>query len=376
MVPVDIPREAFDRALVQTCGRGGATPAGASGLTRTPYLQKVTPDAVEILFTTWDAIPATVTLDRPDGEAQRVTTQTWADLEHFDTVLHVARFERLEPDTLYCYRIARDDAPWWESTGFRTAPGPTSVVRFVTLGDLGTRTPDQYAVATQLAATAHDFVLVTGDVAYPDGRPEDLERNVFSMYGPLMASVPFFPATGNHDHRTDDAAPFHEAFASFDNGGPHAHERWFSFDWGPVHVVVLDTEALDRDQLRWLDADLAATRQPWSVVVTHRPPYSTGEHGSDRRTRRRLAPILEAHGADLVLSGHDHDYERTHPVDGVHYVVTGGGGVGTRSVGQAWFTAYSARVAHFVHVTADPQHLVLAAVDATGVVFDSLLLAR
>jgi hypothetical protein len=222
----------------------------------------------------------------------------------------------------------------------------------------------------------HDFVLVTGDVAYPDGRPQDLERNVFAVYGPMMASIPWFPASGNHDYRTDDAGPFREAFAMFENGGPDAHERWYAFDWGPVHVVVLDTEAWDRDQLRWLEADLAATTRPWTVAVTHRPPYSSGDHGSDRCTRRRLGPIFAEHHTALVLSGHDHDYERTRPMNGVTYVVTGGGGAGTREVGRSWFTAHSAQVSHFVHVTADPTRLTFAAVDGTGTAFDSIVLTH
>lgn len=231
-------------------------------------------------------------------------------------------------------------------------------------------------MSAQVALVPHDFVLITGDVAYPEGRPGDLEANMFAVYGPMMASTPYFPATGNHDYRTDRGEPLREAFALFDNGGPHAHERWYSFDWGPMHVVVLDTEAHDRDQTRWLKADLAATTQPWTVAVTHRPPYSSGHHGSARCTRRRFSPIFAERHVDLVLSGHDHDYERTRPIDGVTYVVTGGGGVGTRAVDRSSFTAWSAQVAHFVHVTADPTRLTLAAVDATGAVFDSVELAH
>nr|MBA2540711.1 metallophosphoesterase [Deltaproteobacteria bacterium] len=111
-------------------------------------------------------------------------------------------------------------------------------------------------------------------------------------------------------------------------------------------------------------------------VYMHRPPYSSGEHGSDTGLRTKLAPVLERHGVQLVLSGHDHDYERMIPQDGVAYVVTGGGGRGTRPVGESSFTAFSEAVIHFVIVEVLVDELILHAIDATGVEFDSLVVPR
>jgi 3',5'-cyclic AMP phosphodiesterase CpdA len=143
-----------------------------------------------------------------------------------------------------------------------------------------------------------------------------------------------------------------------------------------VHFVALDTEADYSEQMKWLERDLAANPLPWKVIYMHRPPYSSGAHGSDTTLRNKLAPLLKKYGVQLVLSGHDHDYERMKPQDGTAFVVTGGGGVGTKSVGKSSFTAFSEDVIHFVYVEVTADELTLHAIDATGRKFDSMVVPR
>jgi 3',5'-cyclic AMP phosphodiesterase CpdA len=143
-----------------------------------------------------------------------------------------------------------------------------------------------------------------------------------------------------------------------------------------VHFVALDTEADYKTQMTWLDADLEANQQPWKVIYMHRPPYSSGDHGSDTGLRNQLAPVVKRHGVQLVLAGHDHDYERILPQDGTTYVVTGGGGRGTYSVGKSSFTAFSDDVIHFVMGEVGPEEMTLHAIDATGREFDSVVIPR
>ncbi|MFW5921149.1 MAG: metallophosphoesterase, partial [Polyangiales bacterium] len=157
------------------------------------------------------------------------------------------------------------------------------------------------------------------------------------------------------------------------NGGPGGHERWYSFDWGNVHFVALDTELIGSEQLDWLEDDLASTDQPWTIAYFHRPAYSSGSsHGSSKKVRKHIAPILERHGVQLALAGHSHNYERTKPMNGVTHVVTGGGGEGVRPVGTSEWTAFSASVAHFVYVTVGDGKLRLHAIDASGKEFDGV----
>jgi 3',5'-cyclic AMP phosphodiesterase CpdA len=242
------------------------------------------------------------------------------------------------------------------------------------MGDLGTRTADQFAVLEQLIQHPFETAILTGDVAYPDGRLEDFEAKFFGVYAPVIDRVPFFPASGNHEYRTAAGGPFFSSFALPGTGGPAARERWYSVDWGPVHFAVIDTEAVGAEQAAWLDHDLASTSAVWRIVAGHKPPFSSGHHGSDPAVRDAFVPVFERNRVDLVLSGHDHNYERTGPINDVTYVITGGGGVGTRAVGQSEFTAFSLQVAHFVFVEATQDTLTLWAIDATGQVFDTLRL--
>ena len=195
---------------------------------------------------------------------------------------------------------------------------------------------------------------------------------MFAVYADLFKSIPFYPAAGNHDYHTLDAAPFRDVF----NLPGTTEEKWYSYDWGMVHFAAIDTEADYATQAAWLDADLAASNAPWKIVYMHRPPYSSGAHGSDKALRRHLAPVLKRHGVQLVLAGHDHDYERMIPQDGTAYVVTGGGGIGTYSVGSSSFTAFSEDVIHFVYGEIGADEMVLHAIDASGREFDSVVIPR
>ena len=116
------------------------------------------------------------------------------------------------------------------------------------------------------------------------------------------------------------------------------------------------------------------SRLPWTVVFGHRPPFSSGEHGGDDAFRTHFVPVLERYQVQLVLSGHEHDYERTKILNGVTYVVTGGGGRGTRPVGRSSFTAFSEAVEHFVFVEVEGSRLVLHAIDGAGREFDQAII--
>jgi 3',5'-cyclic AMP phosphodiesterase CpdA len=278
---------------------------------------------------------------------------------------------------VYCYDVT-DGAGASERLGFRTAPAPETgaTVRFLAFGDSGGGGSDQAALRDQMATVPFDFMIHTGDIAYAGGTRAAFEQNFFKPYADYLKFFPMFPASGNHEYDSDDAAPFREAFVLPENGGPDGVERWYSFDWGDVHFAMLDTERTGPVQAAWLDADLAASERPWTVVVGHRPPFSSGEHGSDGNFRTHFVPILEKHAVPLVLNGHDHHYERTTPQNGVTYVVTGGGGIGVRPAGSSSFTAFSLPVIHFVYVTISGNELALHAIDGVGHEFDSLVIRR
>lgn len=361
-------------ALDAACGEGRSMDEGLVILRR-PYLQQITATSAKLGWTTnattaqhvevttvdGSPVMAAVAVDEVDAVRGSGQHQMWASLDG------------LEPDTIYCYQVM-DSGVLRERTGFRTAPlaDDPDPVRFMAFGDSGGDTSDQHALLDQMFEFPYDLILHTGDLAYDDGNLGQYETTVFGVYDQLFSRIPFFPAAGNHDYNTASGAAFRSVFSLPGSSG----EKWYSYDWGNVHFVALDTEASYSEQAAWLEADLAATEQPWKIVYLHRPPYSSGEHGSDTSLRTKLAPVFERNHVQLVLAGHDHDYERMIPQNGVNYVVTGGGGIGTRPVGKSSFTAFSAEVIHFVYGEIGADKLVLHAIDATGVEFDSLVIAR
>ena len=368
------PRQAFDQELTRACGEIGPGPA-ASNLIRAPYLQSVSDTLATLVWTS--TVPDLRVEHRLAGSDEPVTLSGQLDssAELPKGAQYLAAMSELAPKTIYCYQLLSDDALLFQG-GFRTAPTPDDSVRFSALGDLGTSSKDQLAVRDQLESVDSDFLLLTGDLAYESGTLAQYEAHVFTVYRDLFALVPLFPASGNHDYQTRDAEAFRQVFVLPTNGGHEGRERWYSFDWGPVHVAVLDTETKLDAQASWLRQDLAATELPWKVVALHKPPFSSGAHGSEQSVRDSLVPVFVEQEVDLVLAGHEHSYERSTAQDGVHYVVTGGGGRGTRPVGSSDFTAFSARVAHFVYIEASPSALTLHAIDASGQEFASLQLKR
>ena len=368
------PRVAFDEDLNEACGVGVLTTAGEQRIVRKPYLQQMTDRSVEILWTTIEVASPEVTLTPvAGGDAIEATVVVDETADALGAEQLVATADGLEPGTVYCYEIRDASGLLQISTGFRTAPvvGSDEPVRFIAIADLGKQTGDQFAVAAQLETVSFDFALVAGDIAYGSGELDAFELFFFEVYANLVDHIPFYPAPGNHDYKTEGALPYRQVYSLPRNG---KDELYYSYDHGNIHVAVIDTESIDEAQLLWLDADLAATEQPWKVVVGHHPPFSSGYHGNNGDVQEQFVPILRTHEVQLGIFGHDHDYERVLPQDGVTYVVAGGGGVGTRSVGTSDFTGYSEQVSHFVYLETRDDTMTMWAIDATGKTFDTTVI--
>ncbi len=232
-------------------------------------------------------------------------------------------------------------------------------LRFAVVGDFGTGGRQAMEIANGMATSytldPFEIVLTTGDNFY-SGDPKERFDDAFSApFRPLLdAGVTFHPTIGNHDladGRPDEAVDV--------SGLPN---RYYSFVRGPITFVALDTNRLDRRQVEWLSETLACSTTPWQVVYMHHPPYSSGRHGSDLRVRRAIESIVVRAGVELVLAGHDHNYERTRPQGGVVYVVTGAGAK-TRPVGESLFTVVSQSQEHFLIGEASFRSLTVTSID-------------
>lgn len=374
----EAPREGAADELEQRCGAPRPTELGQQALRRQPYLQQTTPTGTTFVWTALPGAPMAVEISTPEGEpvgtilAGRDSTGDCCGAAQWR-----AEVGGLTPNTIYCYSLV-DPAKGQElfgRAGFRTAPDPAATpsppVRIAVLGDSGEGRPDQETLVEQITSVPFDLLLHVGDMAYDSGTFEEFEKNFFEFYEDVLVSFPMFPAPGNHEYWTDDAAPYRGVFHLPNN------ERWYSFDWGDVHFVALDTEkAGEASQQQWLDEDLASNERKWTVAFLHMSPYSSGSHGSEASVQEAFSPIFERHKVDLVLSGHDHHYERVKPQGGVNYIVTGGGGAATYPVEPTEITAFAEEVIHFVYVEVTEGQLVAHAIDGSGREFDQLYIEK
>ena len=376
MTLVDAIRERLGSALrgtgavVPSVARSVLGPTGVSGVpARGPYVQGVTATSVVICWVGEGPGAGVVRYgETPDLLRERIDPGVGRR--------HAVTIADLKPGSTYHYRVDGACGSWAEGS-FRTAPlGAGAKFSFAVVGDSGSGGRGQLAVAHLLGRLGPDLVLHTGDVVYPAGEERHYDRRFFAPYGDIIKEVPVFPVLGNHDVRKGDGAAFLENFCP-PLGSPGSTKRYYSFDWGDAHFVALDSELYHGDrggsakrQEAFLERDLAATGKPLKIAFLHRSPYGSSRHGGDDRVRHNLAPIFERHMVNFVFAGHDHVYERTVPVGGVTYVVSGGGGRRLYPAGKGRLTARSRSAHHAVLVRVDGGRLSLEAVEPDGTVFD------
>jgi hypothetical protein len=191
------------------------------------------------------------------------------------------------------------------------------------LGDIASCTSQGDEQTAALLARLPGTIAAIGDLAYPNGTARDFADCFTPGWGPLVPRIR--AALGNHEYNSGTAAVAIRTF--------HLPQRgWYSYELGAWHVVVLNGNcgfvggcATGSPQWRWMKADLAAHRNTCTLAYWHQPRYSSGLHGSND-AYQPFWDILAAAGADLVLNGHDHDYERFAPIQGIREFVVGTGG--------------------------------------------------
>jgi predicted MPP superfamily phosphohydrolase len=207
-----------------------------------------------------------------------------------------------------------------------TMPNKNDSLKFAVLGDFGTGSKEQYQLAA-IMQRVHDqypFTLVTlvGDNLYGSERPQDFKKKFEDPYKPLLdAGVKFYASLGNHDDPQEQ-----RNYKLFNMDG----KRYFSFKPDTkqsVRFFVLESSYLTPDQVAWFEQELKSSDSDWKIPYFHHPPYSSGErHGSDPQVRKALEPLFLKYNVSVVLTGHDHFYERTKPQQGIVYFVVGSGG--------------------------------------------------
>ncbi|MCU1235631.1 MAG: metallophosphoesterase [Candidatus Solibacter sp.] len=212
--------------------------------------------------------------------------------------------------------LAQDAAPEL------TLPLTPKSVRFAVIGDFGTGGREQYEVARQMARFhekfPYDFVLTMGDNLYGGESTADFKRKFEDPYKPLLdAGVKFFAVLGNHDN------PNQRFYKPFNMNG----KRYYDFRRGDAEFFALDSNYMDPEQIGWLKKELSGSDAKWKICYFHHPLYSHAKmHGSDTDLRKTLEPLFQQYGVRVVLSGHEHVYERVKPQHGIYYFVLGNSG--------------------------------------------------
>ena len=371
---------------------GFALPVRAA-ITKGPYLQNPSPKAVTVQWET-DEPGEPVVRFYPAAEGYRGPIQTAAGRVHEKVTLGVtpgdpgspapvfylyrARLENLAPNTEYRYWVENSvegkGAVASEPRIFRTWPAKAERVTFIAYGDSRSNPEAHRAVARNFNRHSPDFILHTGDLVQSGGSFEQWGPQFFEPLADIIDHVPMLIARGNHEGGAENVLRLFDM--------PEGR-TWFSFDYGPVHVVVLDYGKEDEGVLAWLEKDLAASKAPWKIAAYHVPTFNLGGHRS-AAGRTTFLPLFEKYGVDVVLTGHSHIYERFRPlrragVPGarpITFITTGGGGAGLYDVTEHPLLAKTAKVLHYCLFTADAKTLRMQTFTPDGKVLDALTISK
>ena len=338
-------------------------------LERGPYLQMGTPSSMIVRWRT-DGFTDTKLSYGPAPDNLDTTIEIATP-----TAEHEVLITGLDSSTRYYYEVGNSDKTFAGGDAdhfFKTSPptGSKEPVRIWVIGDSGECAVTQDGCdeaaavmgeyldwAAENGGRAADIVLMLGDNAYNDATDTETTRGLFEPFAEVLRNHVLWPVPGNHEFGASDSptqsGPYYEGFtlpkAAEAGGVASGTEAYYSYDYGNVHFVALDSHDTNRDapdnaqtnicpgdgtggdMYNWMCEDLAATTQDFIISYWHHPPYTKGSHDSDLRDdsggrmhdmRERFVPALEHYGADLNLTGHSHSYERSVLIDG-HYGLSG-----------------------------------------------------
>ena len=243
-------------------------------------------------------------------------------------------------------------------------------VAFLAAGDYGVGGSAESTLGRRMqlyhARHAADMLVTLGDNDYTES-PARFRANWSGSFGWARRSgLRVAGVLGNHDYEVGRGR---YEFGLLGMSGPY-----YTRKLGDAQLFLLDSNIVSDRQTTWLENQLAASSAIWKIAVVHHPPYTCGGHAGNEDVQRRWAPLFERYGVQLVLSGHDHNYQRFARRNGVTYVVHGGGAAGLyslRGCPSSYPRRVRARYEHgFLYVAATPDRLDVSAVSTGGRVTD------
>ncbi len=320
------------------------TASPQAAVSRGPYLQQNHAAGITLRWRTNLPTDSVVWTSTTQGTLAIAATNATPTTEH-----EVA-LTGLPADTKYFYAVgstadgmlAGNDPTFFFLTA--PVPGTDRPTRIWVLGDCGRTGAAPQSVRDAYFNSSsyrfNDIFLLLGDNAYDSGLDTEYQNAIFNTYPTILRQSPVWSCLGNHETAQASSGTY-AGVAYFDifsfptnaevGGYPSGTERYFSWEYGNIHFISLDTQTTDANlrtnMLTWLDNDLAANTRRWTIAVWHHPAYTKGSHNSDAEeqliwARTNLVPKLESAGVDLVLSGHSHSYERSKFIDGFYATPT------------------------------------------------------
>ena len=301
---------------------------------RGPYLQLQTDTSISIVWCTSTECGSKVLWGRDSNCPNKVKSDVM-------TLRHEINLNKLNPDTLYYYRVMAGDTSQSELWTFRTAPRDDSQkVSFTIQGDSRSN-PSQCKKIfdAMIPQTMNGFCLSLGDLA---GRGEDNKTDYWQSHffvpaREFVGRVCLYPVIGNHEVYDEHSFPNYVYPKKYQEiwSLPTSHSGskcYYSFDKGNVHFASIDvfwsSYTVGSEQYNWLDKDLTNSRKKWNIVFMHTGPFVSQKSTStgSMTIRNDLVPLFEKYQVDMVCYGHYHIYQRN-IINGITYLVQGAGGM-------------------------------------------------
>ena len=324
-----------------------AATSGSVTLVQGPYLQMGNGSAVTLRWRT------DMTSDSKISVGTTAGTYTTSATNSTSTAEHEVRIAGLSPDRKYYYSFGSSTQTLQAGSAnfFTTAPPASTIrkIRVAAFGDCGTnangfQSGTLSAYQAYVGSNPAELMLLLGDNAYSSGTDGEYTSKFFNIYsGNILKNHILFPAPGNHDYassssrQADHDIPYYSLFtlpsAAECGGVASGTEAFYSYNWGNIHFLSLDSYGFESGstrlydtlgpQVTWVKKDLAANTSKWTIAYWHHPPFTMGSHNSDSESelvkiRQNFIRILERYGVDMVLCGHSHDYERSYLLRGYY----------------------------------------------------------
>jgi hypothetical protein len=351
-----------------------------------PYLQNLSKTSVTIVWET--DLPSTSEVYYGPGFSVK---------DEMPKTIHEITLTDLKPETTYFYHVLSqvpkgrklpEGVPPYVLSGvysFKTAIEPGKPFKFIAYGDSRSN-PEIHSKLVSLmrkllesslreGESGPAFLVNSGDLVSNGRYYGQWGDQFFGPLEPLISSIPIWPVIGNHER---SHANFFNLLSLPNN------EAWYSFDYGDAHFLMIDTEfdySPGSEQYQFIVDDLSKSKAKWKFVAFHKPPYTAVQRRvpGNLRAREILNPLFEKYGVDIVFCGHDHNYVRSKPINGVIYVITGGGGAGlyeVMPVASMDWAEVAVAAHHFCLVEIDGSRLRLTAIDDEGKVIDRFMLYK